>query len=93
LTVGDKVLQRTRGQELNRDKRSIEAAGVRGRPARGVAMLFSYASVWNTCLLILRERGYRLFLHGDPNQRSYFYGGLNQKLVGVEHVRPIRQII
>ena len=29
----------------------------------------------------------------DPNQLSYFYGGLNQKLVGVEHVSPIRQII
>jgi len=29
----------------------------------------------------------------DPNQLSYFYGGLNQKLVGVEHVGPIRQII
>jgi uncharacterized protein (DUF1501 family) len=29
----------------------------------------------------------------DPNQLSHFYGGLNQKLVGVEHVSPIRQII
>ena len=29
----------------------------------------------------------------DPNQLSYFYGGLDQKLVGVEHVEPIRQII
>jgi uncharacterized protein (DUF1501 family) len=29
----------------------------------------------------------------DPNQLSYFYGGLNQKLVGVEHVNPIGQII
>jgi hypothetical protein len=28
-----------------------------------------------------------------PNQLSYFYGGLNQKLVGVEHVEPIRQVI
>ncbi|MES1213276.1 MAG: DUF1501 domain-containing protein [Singulisphaera sp.] len=29
----------------------------------------------------------------DPNSLSYFYGGLDQKLVGVEHVEPIRQII
>ncbi len=29
----------------------------------------------------------------DPNHLSYFYGGLNQKLVGVEEVQPIREII
>jgi uncharacterized protein (DUF1501 family) len=29
----------------------------------------------------------------DPNQLSYFYGGLDQKLVGVEHVEPISQLI
>jgi uncharacterized protein (DUF1501 family) len=29
----------------------------------------------------------------DPNHLSYFYGGLNQKLVGVEHVDPINEII
>jgi hypothetical protein len=29
----------------------------------------------------------------DPNRLSYFHGGLNQKLVGVEHVDPIREII
>ena len=29
----------------------------------------------------------------DPNKLSYFYGSLDQKLVGVEHVEPIRQII
>lgn len=29
----------------------------------------------------------------DPNRLSYFYGGLNQKLVGVEEVEPIHQII
>jgi hypothetical protein len=29
----------------------------------------------------------------DPNRLSYFYGGLNQKLVGVEHVEPILEII
>ena len=29
----------------------------------------------------------------DPNRLAYFYGGLDQKLVGVEHVKPIEQII
>lgn len=29
----------------------------------------------------------------DPNQLSYFYGGLDQKLVGVEHVEPIWKVL
>ena len=29
----------------------------------------------------------------DPNRLSYFYGSLDQKLVGVEHVEPIHEII
>lgn len=29
----------------------------------------------------------------DPNHLSYFYGGLDQKLVGVEGAKPIHQII
>jgi hypothetical protein len=29
----------------------------------------------------------------DPNRLSYFYGGLDQKLVGVEEVHPIKQVI
>ena len=29
----------------------------------------------------------------DPNNLSYFYGGLDQKLVGVEPVEPIREVI
>lgn len=29
----------------------------------------------------------------DPNRLSYFYSGLDQKLVGVEHVDPIHEII
>lgn len=29
----------------------------------------------------------------DPNRLSYFYSGLDQKLVGVEHVEPIQKII
>jgi hypothetical protein len=29
----------------------------------------------------------------DPNDLSYFYGGLNQKLVGVEGAEPIKEIL
>jgi hypothetical protein len=29
----------------------------------------------------------------DPNHLSYFYAGLDQKLVGVEGAQPIRQIM
>jgi len=29
----------------------------------------------------------------DPNKLSYFHSGLDKKLVGVEHVEPIREII
>ena len=29
----------------------------------------------------------------DPNRLAYFYGGLDQKLVGVEHVEPIKEVI
>jgi hypothetical protein len=29
----------------------------------------------------------------DPNHLTYFYGGLKQKLVGVEGAEPIQQII
>ena len=29
----------------------------------------------------------------DPNKLTYFYGGLDQKLVGVEGAEPIKQLI
>ena len=29
----------------------------------------------------------------DPNRLSYFYGGLDQKLVGVEGAEPIKGIV
>jgi len=29
----------------------------------------------------------------DPNRLAYFFGGLDQKLVGVEHVEPIREVL
>lgn len=29
----------------------------------------------------------------DPNRLSYFYSGLDQKLVGVEHIEPIKDVL
>ena len=29
----------------------------------------------------------------DPNKLAYFFGGLDQKLVGVEGAEPIKQVI
>jgi hypothetical protein len=29
----------------------------------------------------------------DPNRLAYFFGGLDQKLVGVEHVQPITEVL
>jgi hypothetical protein len=43
--------------------------------------------VKNLHATILHQLGF------DPNALSYFYGGLHQKLVGVEGAEPIRQII
>ena len=33
-------------------------------------MLLSHLNVWNTCLLLLQSRGYRLFLLGDPDEHG-----------------------
>src|SRR5689334_2244061 len=35
-------------------------------------MLFSYPNVWNTCLQILHQRGYQLYLLGDINESGSF---------------------
>ena len=43
--------------------------------------------VKNLHATILNQLGF------DPNKLTYFYDGLDQRLVGVEHVNPIKQII
>src|SRR5207248_5492911 len=45
------------------------------------------AHVKNLHATILHQMGL------DPNKLSYFYGGLDQKLVGVEGADPIKQVI
>lgn len=37
-----------------------------------MASLSSYINVWNTCLLILRQRGYRLWLEGRYDSEGMF---------------------
>ena len=46
-----------------------------------------FASVADLHATLLHQMGL------DPNKLSYFHGGLDQKLVGVEVADPIRQII
>ncbi|WP_047813427.1 DUF1501 domain-containing protein [Rhodopirellula islandica] len=53
----------------------------------GAAAVENPLHVRNLHATILHQMGL------DPNRLSYFYGGLDQKLVGVEHVRPIHEII
>jgi hypothetical protein len=53
----------------------------------GSAAVTSRYHVKNLHATILHQMGL------DPNRLAYFYGGLDQKLVGVEGAEPIRQII
>ena len=53
----------------------------------GSAAVEDVYSVKNLHATILRQLGF------DPNLLSYFYNGLDQKLVGVESVAPISKII
>lgn len=46
-------------------------------------MLFSYHNVWNTCLLILRERGYRLFLVGSDEPELISHCTWNAERAGI----------
>lgn len=53
----------------------------------GAAAVESPFQVRNLHATILNQMGL------DSNKLSYFYGGLDQKLVGVEHVAPIHEVI
>ena len=53
----------------------------------GAAAVKDRYHVKNLHATILKQLGL------DPNRLSYFYGGLDQKLVGVEGAEPIGQII
>ncbi len=53
----------------------------------GSAAVRDRLHVRNLHATILKQMGV------DPNRLSYFYGGLDQKLVGVEHTEPIHQVL
>jgi hypothetical protein len=53
----------------------------------GSAAVSNRFHVKNLHATVLHQMGF------DPNKLTYFYGGLDQKLVGVEGAEPIQQII
>jgi uncharacterized protein (DUF1501 family) len=71
----------------------LAGGGIRGGVSVGETDELGSAAVQdrfhvkNLHATILHQLGF------DPNRLTYFYGGLDQKLVGVEGAEPIRQII
>jgi len=71
----------------------LAGGGVKGGTVYGATDEFGFKAVKNPTSVhdlhatILHQLGL------EPNKLSYFYGGLDQKLVGVEHVEPIHELI
>ncbi|WP_149497109.1 DUF1501 domain-containing protein [Roseiconus lacunae] len=71
----------------------MAGGGIKGGVSYGTTDELGAAAVENP-LHVKNMHATTLQLLGlDPNHLSYFYGGLDQKLVGVEHVEPIHEII
>ncbi|MEO1618672.1 MAG: DUF1501 domain-containing protein [Planctomycetota bacterium] len=71
----------------------MAGGGVKGGVSFGTTDELGAAAVENP-MHVKNMHATALHLLGlDPNHLSYFYGGLDQKLVGVEHVDPIHEII
>jgi len=71
----------------------LAGGGIRGGVSVGATDELGSAAVEDRCHV---KRLHATVLHQlgfDPNALAYFYGGLDQKLVGVEGAEPIRQII
>src|SRR5262245_57910736 len=71
----------------------LAGGGIKGGVSLGATDELGSAAVEDRCHVkhlhatVLHQLGL------DPNRLSYFYGGLDQKLVGVEGAEPIRKII
>ena len=71
----------------------LAGGGIKGgsrsaRPTKSAPPPWSIGYTSRTCTpRCLTQLGF------DPNKLTYFYSGLDQKLVGVEGAEPIRQII
>ncbi len=71
----------------------MAGGGIKGGTSFGTTDELGSAAVENP-LQVKRLHATVLHQMGlDPNRLSYFYGSLDQKLVGVEHVEPIHEII
>ncbi len=71
----------------------LAGGGVKGGVSVGATDELGNAAVEERCHV---KRLHATILHQmglDPNGLTYFYGGLDQKLVGVEGAEPIKQII
>jgi hypothetical protein len=71
----------------------MAGGGVKGGYSYGESDELGYQAAVNP-VHVKRIHATVLSLLGlDPNDLSYFYGGLSQKLVGVEHTDPISEIM
>lgn len=71
----------------------MAGGGIKGGTSYGATDDIGSAAVENKLHV---KRMHATILHQmglDPNRLSYFFGGLDQKLVGVEHVDPIHPIL
>jgi len=71
----------------------LAGGGIKGGTSYGVTDELGSAAVENRCHV---KRLHATILHQlgfDPNRLTYFYGGLDQKLVGVEGAEPIKEVI
>jgi hypothetical protein len=71
----------------------MAGGGVKGGVSVGATDELGNAAVENRCHVKHLHATILTLLGLDPNGLSYFYGGLDQKLVGVEGADPIREIL
>jgi hypothetical protein len=71
----------------------LAGGGIKGGVSVGQTDELGSAAVEDRCHVKNLHATILLQLGLDPNKLSYFYNGLDQKLVGVEGAEPIRKII
>ena len=71
----------------------LAGGGIRGGVSVGATDEIGSSAVEDRCHVKQLHATVLCQLGFHPNALTYFYGGLDQKLVGVEGADPIRQII
>lgn len=71
----------------------LAGGGIKGGVSVGKTDPLGSAAIEDRCHVKNLHATILLQLGLDPNKLSYFYNGLDQKLVGVEGAEPVRQII